>query len=55
MVDTNSPLTEVHFSKFITDTGLFDVLGAKNSIESPQTHNRGTQTIDYILGTADTI
>eukprot|EP00978_Attheya_sp_CCMP212_P008857 scaffold20822_cov52-Attheya_sp.AAC.3 len=55
MVDANAPLSEVHFSKFMTDTGLFDVLGALHGMDSPCTYNRGSKTIDYILGTEDII
>ena len=55
MADANYPLTEVHFSKFITDTGLFDVLGSKHDMEIPQTYNWGTQKIDHTLGALDII
>eukprot|EP00978_Attheya_sp_CCMP212_P000099 scaffold186_cov32-Attheya_sp.AAC.2 len=39
----------------MTDTGLFDVLGALHGMDSPRTYNRGSKTIDYILGTEDII
>ena len=55
MVDANSPLSDVHFSKFMTDTGLFDVLGALHGMDSPRTYNRGSKTIDFILGTENII
>ena len=55
MLDANSPLTDANFSKFVTDTGLFDILGALHGIDSPRSYNRGSRTIDYLLGTEDLI
>eukprot|EP00978_Attheya_sp_CCMP212_P041152 scaffold232309_cov46-Attheya_sp.AAC.1 len=53
MADANSPLTDVHFSKFMTDTGLFDVLGSLHGMDSPRTYNRGSKTIVKIMGYPD--
>ena len=55
MVDANSPLIDVNFSKFITDTGLFDIIGAKKGMDSPRTYNRGSKTIDFLLGTEEIV
>jgi hypothetical protein len=38
MLDANSPLIDANFSKFVTDTGLFDILGALHGIDSPKEH-----------------
>eukprot|EP00978_Attheya_sp_CCMP212_P003230 scaffold6619_cov36-Attheya_sp.AAC.2 len=51
MADANSPLNDKGFGSFVARSKLYDILGAKHGMNSPPTYLRGSNTIDFMLGT----
>eukprot|EP00978_Attheya_sp_CCMP212_P003376 scaffold6986_cov35-Attheya_sp.AAC.1 len=51
MADANSPLNDKGFGSFVARSKLYDILGAKHGMNSPSTYLRGSNTIDFMLGT----
>jgi hypothetical protein len=49
-MDANADLMDKDFQKFITMTGLIDLMAYKLGTGLPETYNRGTKTIDHNLG-----
>ena len=53
MIDVNSTILDYKIQKIIRSGQLYDLLASKNGVHTPNTYIRGTQTIDYIFGTAN--
>ena len=53
MIDANQTILDHKIQKIIRSGNLYDLLASKHGVQSPNTYIRGTQTIDYIFGTAN--
>lgn len=53
MIDANSTILDYKIQKIIRSGQLYDLLKSRNGVNIPNTYIRGTQTIDYIFGTAN--
>ena len=51
LTDANSVLNDTRFSNFVTEVGLFDILGQMHGIGGINSHIRGTKRIVFALGT----
>ena len=51
MMDANTSILDHNLQKIIRSGQLYDLLAARNGINSPNTYIRGKQTIDFIFGT----
>ncbi len=55
MMDANSRLTEKHMEQLLTKTNMYDMMGYKHNTHTPTTYIRGTNTIDFIIATANVL
>ena len=51
MIDANDTILASRFQKILHSGELYDLLSSKHGANAPNTYLRGTNTIDYILGT----
>eukprot|EP00957_Ditylum_brightwellii_P187079 14248166-Ditylum_brightwellii.AAC.2 len=51
LMDASNNLDSNHFSTFVANSGLYDIIGSKLGNQKTPTYIRGKKTIDWILGT----
>jgi len=51
MADANANLTDNDWANFMNNGELYDILGTQHGHNTPKTYIRGSNTIDFILGT----
>ena len=51
MIYANTSTLDSKLQRIMQSGRLYDLMGAKHGLHSPNTHIRGTKTIDYMLGT----
>ena len=50
MVDATIDLSDKKHSPLLTSTILYDILGSKHKVNSPNKYTRGKKKIDYMFG-----
>jgi hypothetical protein len=50
LIDANASIDEKHFSNFVKQHGLKDLVAETNDGEPPRTYSRGSRKIDFALG-----
>ena len=51
MIDANVSINDRNIQRIMHSAALYDLMSARHGLHAPNSHIRGSKTIDYLFGT----